>query len=333
MRLPKSAIKSLMHLYERYNGTGFPDRLSGSGIPLGSRVLAIVESYTDLTSRARNPAGRKLSAQEAWEQLAEHGGVLFDPNLIDLFRYVVLGDDLRAKLLSGSGSALLVEPDPEEATVLELRLIERGFDVTAVRDSQRALQEMAGTDFDVIVSEVELSPRDGFDLLRKIRETKGTAEVPFIFLTRHASSASVQKGFELGAADYITKPSAADVVALKIQQVLAKPKDRKGKRGVSGSLSEMSLPDVVQILFHGRKSGRLSISANRQKGSIDFSEGQIFGACFGELTGEEAFYAMLVLTSGEFELDPHAQPDQRIIQLPPESLLLEGMRRLDEANR
>jgi hypothetical protein len=49
--------------------------------------------------------------------------------------------------------------------------------------------------------------------------------------------------------------------------------------------------------------------------------------------GEEAFYEMLNLTTGHFELDPNFRPTEQLIQASPESLLLEGMRRLDEANR
>jgi len=90
---------------------------------------------------------------------------------------------------------------------------------------------------------------------------------------------------------------------------------------------------VVQILFHGRKSGRLTLSSSGKKGEILFSEGQIFEATFGDVENEEAFYEMLCLTAGDFELDPNHVPGERKIQLNPESLLLEGLRRLDESGR
>jgi len=89
----------------------------------------------------------------------------------------------------------------------------------------------------------------------------------------------------------------------------------------------------VQILFHGRKSGKLSIIADGKRGEILFSEGMIFDASFGEHQREEAFYEMLRLRSGDFELDPNFRPSEQVIQVSPESLLLEGMRRFDEAGR
>jgi hypothetical protein len=54
---------------------------------------------------------------------------------------------------------------------------------------------------------------------------------------------------------------------------------------------------------------------------------------WGKLRGEEAFYAMITLTEGDFSLDPSFKAPQQVIQASPEALLLEGMRRLDEAAR
>ena len=110
--------------------------------------------------------------------------------------------------------------------------------------------------------------------------------------------------------------------------------ERRGatnNKGVSGSLGEMSLPDMVQILWHGRKTCALKIQAGSSNGEIDFAEGQVVNARWQELRGEEAFYKMLSLQEGDFRLDPSYKPTVRVISASPEALLLEGMRRLDEA--
>ena len=107
----------------------------------------------------------------------------------------------------------------------------------------------------------------------------------------------------------------------------------KPKSGVTGTLREMSLPDVIQILSNGRKSGRLQLRAGGKNGEVQFGEGMIYDAKFGDVAGADAFYAMLALTDGEFALDPTFKPTSNKINLPTESLLLEGMRRLDEAQR
>jgi response regulator RpfG family c-di-GMP phosphodiesterase len=330
VRLPDKVGNILGHLYERVDGQGFPDRLSGKEIPLGSRILAIVETYADLVGHGGNAFRRKLSPEEAYEVLARYKGKLFDSNLVDVLKLTVLGDDLRAKLLADRRRALIVDTDAEETTVLELRLAEHGFEVTIARNVADAENELKG-DFDVVISEVELKPQDGFVLLEHLRANGN--ELPFVFLSHKADSEVVQRGFELGADDFIAKPASPEVVALKVNRVLQGGGRKRKHGGVSGSLTEMSLPDVVQILFHGRKSGKLAISSEGKRGEIHFCDGQIYDASFGDDLKEEAFYEMLLLTGGDFELDPNFKPTERKIALGPESLLLEGMRRLDESGR
>jgi len=215
--------------------------------------------------------------------------------------------------------------------VLELRLVEHGFEVVIARNSVEAENELAA-DFDVVISEIDVKPLSGFELLHNLR-TSGN-EVPFVFHSKNSEGDTVQRGFELGADDFITKPASPDLVALKVNRVLSGAgRAKKKSGGVSGSLTEMALPDVVQILFHGRKSGKLSVSAEGKRGEIQFCDGMIYDASFGEHRHEEAFYAMLKLRDGDFELDPNFRPTEQVIQVSPESLLLEGMRRFDESGR
>lgn len=330
VRLPVDVGLSLSHLYERFDGQGFPDRLEGKEICLGARVLSIVETYVDLTSHSANSFRKKLSPQEAWDVLAKHRGKIFDPGLVDVFKQVVLGDDLRSKLLADRRRVLLIDSDAEETTVLELRMAEHGFDVTIARNSADAEAQLPG-EFDVIISEVDVRPLSGFELLKKIRAAG--IEVPLVFYSKSTEGDVVQRGFELGADDFINKPASPELLALKVTRVLDGARRAKRKTGVNGSLTEMSLPDVVQILCHGRKSGKLTISAQSSRGEILFCDGMIWDAKFGSHVREEAFYAMLRLREGDFELDPNFKPTEQLIQSSPESLLLEGMRRFDEAVR
>jgi len=329
VRLPDKVSDALTHLYERFDGQGFPDGLSAKQIPIGARILAIAETYADLTGQTGNVFQRKFSAVEALELIARHKQKLFDSMLVDVLKLVVLGGDLRAQLLADRRRALLVEPDAEEAIVLSLRLIEHGFDVTAVRNASDAEAELAH-EFDIIISEVELMPIDGFALLQRARA--GNNEVPFVFLSQKDDSEIAKRSFELGAGDFITKPASADVVALKVLRVLSDGRKRR-TGGVSGSLTEMALPDMIQVLSHGRKSGKLVVHADGKLGELHFSDGQIFDASFGSAQQEEAVYQMLRLSQGNFELDPNFRPLERKIALTPESLLLEGMRRIDELRR
>lgn len=323
-------------MYERYDGQGFPGGLKGKDISLGARILAIADTYADLTQNPRNPFRKRLRPVEACEVLARYKGSVFDPNLVDLFKQTVTGEDLKARLLANRHRALVVDPDPEETTVLELRMIEQGFEVQQAHTVEQALKFLQPGDFELVVSEVDFGGgTDGFSLLSEARKHDWGKKIPWIFVTSRSASADARRAFELGAADFMQKPVAADLLVAKLKQIMEREATQGGgaSRGVSGSLTEMSLPDMVQVLWHGRKTGSLKIRSGHEQGEIHFVDGMIFNALWMTQRGEEAFYAMLRLTTGTFALDPNLKADSQVIQASPEALLLEGMRRLDEDER
>ncbi len=326
----KETVDAIEQMYERYDGNGFPNGISGKDISLGARVLAIADTYADLTQNPRNPYRKSLMPAEACGVLAKYKEAIFDPHLVDLFKNMVMGEDIRAKLLANRYYALLVDPDPEETTVLELRLIEQGFETKTARGAEQAIKILQETPMDVVVSEVDLPQGDGLGLLAEARKHSWGKDVAWIFHTRRHERAEAQRAFELGVADYVAKPAPTDVFVAKIKALLDQRAQRSGPRGVSGSLKEMGLPELVQVLFHGRKTGNLRIRSGQTSGEIHFADGKIVNALFDKGRGADAFYQMLKLQDGEFGLDPTFVPQARVIQESPEALLLEGMRRLDE---
>ena len=331
--LPKTAVDALRHRYERFDGRGFPERLSGKEIPLGARVLSVVESYIDLTQTKANAFGRRVPADEACEALEPHKGTTFDPAVVDWLRHIVLDDGVKSQILSARHRVLIVDPDPEETAVLEVQFAGQGYEVTIERSVDAALRCLDAEKYDLVVSEVHLSDGEGFDLLRRMRESSH-AQVPLMFVSSERAQASVNRGLELGAADYVVKPASAAVVVAKASRVIADSRTKKpGGRGVSGSLQEMALPDVIQILGNGRKSGLLKVRSGTLQGVLMFQEGSIHDARFGDLGGAEAVYGILRLMEGDFELEPDPTPVEDVIGIPTHHLLLEAMRRLDEEQR
>lgn len=334
VNLPPEASQAIEHMYERYDGQGLPNKIGGKEIPLGARLLALADTYADLTQNPRNPFRKALRPAQACEVLERYRGTIFDPNLIDLFKHTVTGEDLKARILSNRHRALIVDPDPEESTVLELRMLEQGFEVQQARTSEQALKALERGDIEIVVSEVDLAPGDGFGLLEHARKHPWGEKVPWVFLTNRAARADAQRAFQMGAADFSTKPVSADILVAKLRQILDREAHRSGgSRGVSGSLTEMGLPDLIQILWHGRKTGSLKVRAGTNLGEVHFVDGSIFNAMYANLRGEEALYAMLALPDGDFVVDPNFRAPQQVIQASPEALLLEGMRRLDEGAR
>jgi response regulator RpfG family c-di-GMP phosphodiesterase len=333
VELPELVGDAVSTMYERFDGQGVPGRLAAKDIPLGARILSVCDTFSDLTLNPRNPFRKTLSNAEALEVLGRYRGSIFDPDLVDLFSQLVAGEDLRRRLGENPPLVLLVDPNPEETTLLELRLVAQGFEVKVARTSDQALALALDGGLHSILSEVELSPFDGFELLARVRKYEQTEGLPFLFVSRVSDTSAVDRAFSLGAQDYVIKPTSGDVLAGKLRR-LASPKSRRDDRtGVSGSLSEMGLPDLAQVIAHGRKSGRLVVRSHGHEGEVHFLGGRVVHALLGELVGPDAFYELLGLTDGSFVLDPSFQPAQQSIESSHENLILEGLRRLDERNR
>ncbi|NUP14315.1 MAG: DUF4388 domain-containing protein [Polyangiaceae bacterium] len=325
---------ALVGMYERFDGKGFPMGTAGKDIPLGARMLAVIDSYADLTANPRNPARKVLKPAEAIQFLARYRGTVFDPTIVDLLKAEVAGDDLRAKLLSDRHSVLLVDPDPEDSTVLELRMLEAGFDVRTARTYQQALHELKTRDVAIVVSDVDLDAEDAGLTLRTaaVAEPWGQKVTAWVIHTRKTDRQLAEIVFDLGVDDLVSKPTPPEVFVTKLRQLVERKQAVRAQssRGVSGSLAEMALPDVVQILWHGRKTCMVRLMTSNGAGEIAFQDGQIVDARFTGKRGEDAFYSLLSVKDGDFKIETEAHSSEKTIAVSVEGLLLEGMRRLDE---
>ncbi len=327
--LPEPSVGTLSAMYEQLSGGGIPGALHAKDIPMGARILAAVDSYADLTRNPANAHGKLLSPEQAVEQLRKFAGTVFDKNIIDVLDKATSGEKILTDLLADRHSVLLIDPDPEETMVLQLRLAEQGFDVHVARGLDEARAALGGREFSLVVSEVDLDrPGAGLELRADIGKKTGS----WVFLSSSDSRDVARRAFELGVDDFLTKPVATEIVVAKLTQLVERKAERTAPKGVSGSLSEMSLTDIVQVLFHGRKTCALRLNQGDIKGEVHFDQGQIVHAVWGEATSETAFYRMLTIgEDGEFVVDAEFKPtDEPTIQVSPEGLLLEGMRLLDE---
>ena len=129
----------------------------------------------------------------------------------------------------------------------------------------------------------------------------------------------------------MSKPVSTEILVAKLRQLIARR--APAARGVAGSLAEMSLSDVVQIVSHGAKTCSLHLDFGTQHGEVHFRRGAICDAFFGGHRGEEAFYALLAMgDEGSFRIHPEtAAEEEPSIEASTQALLLEGLRRLDEA--
>src|SRR6187431_559114 len=83
---PYPVVPIVRHHHENWDGTGYPDRISGTDIPIGARILAVVDCFDALTSD--RPYRPRLSDAEAFEILFQRRGSMYDPLVVDTFARV-----------------------------------------------------------------------------------------------------------------------------------------------------------------------------------------------------------------------------------------------------
>jgi DNA-binding response OmpR family regulator len=115
---------------------------------------------------------------------------------------------------------LLVEDELSLARIVQDSLETRGFTVHHAADGEQGLILFRTLAPDLVVADVMLPRRDGFELARQIRLEN--AAVPIIFLTARSQPADVVQGFELGGNDYLKKPFSMDELVVRVRALLGR---------------------------------------------------------------------------------------------------------------
>ena len=110
---------------------------------------------------------------------------------------------------------LIVEDEPSIALALEDDLRHEGYDVTLSTDGGDAARRAISEPFDLILLDVMLPGKDGFDVCRDVRRAGVTT--PIVMLTARAQEAEKVMGLELGADDYVTKPYSARELRARVK--------------------------------------------------------------------------------------------------------------------
>ena len=115
---------------------------------------------------------------------------------------------------------LLVEDDPDQAALGELRVTMAGYRVRLARNSREMLMDLLTQPIaDLVLLDVMLPDGNGFDLLARIRLHRRYALLPVIMLTALTGAEDIQRGLELGADGYVTKPYSKNLLVDTIRKV------------------------------------------------------------------------------------------------------------------
>lgn len=142
-----------------------------------------------------------------------------------------------------SDRILLIEDDFALGDELFESLDEEGFDVTWIKDGAEAYREPV-EDYDLVVLDLMLPGKHGFDVLKKYRTT---SDVPVLILTARRETHDKLRGFELGGDDFMTKPFLPEELLARIRARLRRPVMRREADRELGPLSIDFEARIVEV--------------------------------------------------------------------------------------
>jgi DNA-binding response OmpR family regulator len=119
-----------------------------------------------------------------------------------------------------SPKILVVDDDAFIRKPLELILRAEGFDPSTAVDGDDCLTRLADDKPDLIILDIMMPGRDGFDLCRTLKRNPDLADIPIILLSARGRSRDREKGLALGAADFMTKPYSPSDLIRRVRELL-----------------------------------------------------------------------------------------------------------------
>ncbi|MEW6401014.1 MAG: response regulator [Chloroflexota bacterium] len=146
---------------------------------------------------------------------------------------------------------LIIEDDLDVAEMLNAYFRVQGYEVFTVNWGEDGVRSCQTVHPDLVILDIRLPDIDGYEVARRLRGDRRTAEVPIIFLTEKRDRADRLQGLELGADDYITKPFDVQELRLRVRNALKRMSQGSLTNPVSG-LPEGALVDerMSEIIQH-----------------------------------------------------------------------------------
>ena len=234
---------------------------------------------------------------------------------------------------------LVVDDDEQIVNIIKLAVSDMGYEVITATNIEEALDYLAIQLPDLIISDIMLSGTDGIDFCKMIRKDPNTRHIPFVIISARSSVEDKILGLKAGADDYITKPFNIQELSARLAMLFKRVERAKqaalvARKSTKGSLAQINLTDLLGIFEMTQKSGLLTITHENYGGSIYLDKGAIVHCTLHNVEGEEAFYSLLRWNEdGEFEFTPGIKPVRKTINTTTHSLVMEGLKQIDEEKR
>lgn len=240
------------------------------------------------------------------------------------------------------GKVLVIDANVFFARRVSEALKQEGFEVVHSTQSGYALTMLEYDTPSVILCSTNMREMNAHDLPPIIHSDPKTAHIPVIAMGEGGEH-SLMKAYRAGCADYVDKKLGPELIAGHIKSFLRsnaegfQPVQMLGSSdtALSGSLSHLDLPGVLQMLAHSRQTGALYVNAGAIDGIVFFENGTVTHAESGDLIGDDAVVQIVKYSNGvengAYKFVPGESASTRTVLRSATELMLEALRELDEA--
>jgi len=223
-------------------------------------------------------------------------------------------------------------------------LQQQGFEVVPSTQAAYALTMLEWNAPTAILCATNLREMGALEMAPILRADPKTANIPLIAIGGGGAQALLE-AFRAGCDDYVDRRRSPSDIAAHVRSFLVSRQEgfqptqmlSNSDTALSGSLSHLDLPGVIQMLGQARQTGALHINAAETDGIIFFEAGEIVHAECGVYFGDEAVTLIVrtchVFGQGVYKFVYGATAAQRTVLRSATDLLLDAMREFDEASR
>lgn len=123
---------------------------------------------------------------------------------------------------NGAPTILVADDEEDLRELVTYRLTRSGYHVIGAGDGQEAFELAAEQTPDLMVLDVMMPKLDGYELTRRVRAEASLQSIPVILLTARSQESDIDRGFEVGADDYLKKPFNPDELVARVRAVLGR---------------------------------------------------------------------------------------------------------------
>jgi len=140
---------------------------------------------------------------------------------------------------------ILVVDDTKSNIQILMELLDNRYDVIACKDGETAIEIAQEDKPDLILLDIMMPDMDGFEVCEKLKELPQTKDIPIIFLTAMTQDDNIEKAYDIGGSDYITKP-------FRSKELLARVKRELELIRLQNELKLLTLTDSMTKLYNRR---------------------------------------------------------------------------------